>query len=231
MKRAMLKPVPKPDIVETFDCEQRSPEWFALRRGILTASNMDVLMAEGRDGGPSLTRARLLDQMAAEIISEIPAETYSSAAMKRGLEQEPALIDDYAFERGVTVERVGFVRRTIANPLGEDLVIGCSPDGLVGSSKVLQIKSLQPDLLVRLIDSGRFPSEHKWQCHGELLVTGRASCDLRIGYVGMPIAATYRIQRDESIVAQMRNEAEKFAYELRKLVERVKQKGRLGTAA
>ena len=227
-KRNTTKRAPAPeDLVEFFDCEQGSEAWHDLHRGVPSASKFATIMADGKDGGPSLTRGRLMDQMAAEIISGLRAETYSSRAMERGLEQEPALIEHYAFTRGVSVERVGFIRRTIANPLGEDLVIGCSPDGLVGADGLVQTKSLQPDLLIRLVDDGRFPAKHKWQCHGEIWVSGRQWCDLRIGYAGMPIDATFRITRDDLLIDELKAGVEKFSWELKKLIERVKQKGRI----
>lgn len=232
---APAAPPPQETVEEIDDIDQRSDEWFALHKGVPTASHFGTIMAEGKDGGPSLTRARLLDRMAAHVIDGIPAETYSNAAMQDGIEQEPAIISRYAFERGVEVRSVAFVRRTIPNPLGEDLVIGCSPDGLIGDDGMIETKRMQPDLLVRLIDSGRFPMEHRWQCHGQLWAAGRQWCDLRIGYAGDPrrdipgsnLVATFRIMRDESVIADMRREVERFSYELRQLVARVKLKAGL----
>lgn len=225
-----MKPMKKPrtapeDVVETFDCDQGSEEWFALRLGLPTASVFHTIMADGRDGEASKTRTKLLHQLAGEILSKRPAETYENDAMRRGRAMEAEAIEHHAYTRAVEVRRVGFVRRTIYNPLGDDLVVGCSPDGLVGDAGVLQIKTMRPELIVALVESGRFPSEHRAQCQGEMWVTGRRTCDLRIFYSGMPISPTFRLERDDVYIFTIRTAVEIFAYDLRQLVERVKKKG------
>ena len=97
---------PPADAVEVFgEVEQRSPEWDALRCGVPTASRFGTMMASGRDGGESVGRQRLLYQMAGEVLSGVPAETYVSRAMERGIRMEPAALEHYAFTRGVQVTR------------------------------------------------------------------------------------------------------------------------------
>lgn len=217
---------PPADLVEVFDeVEQRSPEWDALRCGVPTASRFGTMMASGKDGGESVSRARLLYQMAGEVLSGVPAETYVSRAMERGIRMEPAALEHYAFTRGVEVARVGFIRRTIPNQFGGALVVGCSPDGLVGDDGGVQVKTMQPDLLVELVDRGRFPSEHRAQCQGEMWVTGRRWWDLKIFYEGLPLSPVFRLERDEAYIAQVAAAVETFAFDLRRLVERVKAKG------
>jgi hypothetical protein len=210
--------------VEWFDVEQRSAEWFALRCGTLTASNFAAM----RRDADSKTRTILMRRIAAEIISGLPMETYANGAMDRGNRQEPAILDGYAFRRGVDVQRVGFVRRTICNRLGEDLVIGCSPDGVVGEEGLVQAKSMQPDLLVAMIDNEAFfPTEHVPQAQGELWVTGLRWCDVEIGYEGCPLRKSFRNERNEQYIGELQDAAESFMHDLRKLVARVKAKGRI----
>lgn len=224
---AVKKQKPAPDdLVEVFDCEQRGEDWYALRLGLPTASVFGTIMATGQDGGPSLTRKRLLYLMAGEILSGKPMESFSSAAMKRGIDMEPAAIEHYEFVNGVDVQRVGFVRRTRETTFGT-LTVGCSPDGLVGADGLLQVKTMQPDLICEMVDKGRFPTEHRAQCHGELWVTGRRWTDLKIFYDGMPVSPTFRINRDESYIAEIRSEVEKFDYELRQLVTRIKLRAKV----
>jgi hypothetical protein len=228
MSRAVAKPKPLEDIVEVFSAEdypQGSEAWFGLRLGMATASNFRTIMAAGEDGDEAKTRRRLLYRLAGEHFSKKPANTYENEAMRRGRAMEAAALEDYAFTRGVEVERVGFVRRTIKRTPFADLVVGCSPDGLVGKSKVVQIKTMEPELIVQMVDHSRFPAEHRAQCQGELWVTGRESCDLKIFYAGMPLGRTFTLQRDESYIATIRKEVEKFDYELRMLIDSIKAKG------
>ena len=224
MARAKTKAPPE-DLVETFDCEQGSDEWKALRLGLATASVFGQVMADGRNGEPSKTRTKLLYQLAGEILSGQPAETYENDAIRRGRVMEAEALENYSFTRGVQLERVGFVRRTVRNPLGEDLVVGASPDALVGEDGMVEVKTARPDLIVELVESGRFPSEHKHQVHGGLWVTGRRWCDLKVFYSGMPVSPTFRIERDPAYIATIAAAVETFAFDLKRLVARVKAKG------
>lgn len=226
MTRAAAKKKPPEDIVEIFDdVEQRSDEWFQMRVGIPTASRFHIIMASGKDGGESVSRARLLDIMAAEIISGIPAESFMSKPMERGVMMEPEALRDFASKNWADLRRVGFVRRSIHDPLGGALVVGCSPDALIGDDGVLQVKTLQPDHLVRLVDSGRMPGEHRAQIQGELWVTGRRHGILKIFYEGFPASPEFKFERDEDYIGQIRNAVEIFAHDLRQLVKRVRAKG------
>lgn len=208
------------ELVEVFDeIEQGTEEWFALRLGLPTASNFATIMAEGKDGGASKTRAKLLYQLAGEIVTGEPAENYSNAFMERGKQMEAEAREDYdrrfAFPKAVELRRVGFVRRTVA----PGRFIGCSPDSLVGEDGVLEIKTMAPHLLIPLRESGRFPTEHIAQCQGSLWVTGRAWCDLVVFYRGMK-PLRYNVLRDEAYIRRIDEAVQVFSWELRKIVER-----------
>lgn len=234
--KVKMKPPPE-DLVEVFDeVEQGSADWHALHIGVPTASRFSQVLAEGKEGPDSGVRMKLLRRLAAEVIFEQPLDSFSNADMARGKDHEPWLLEQYdvemhrrAFGRDEEhpgIRRVGFVRRTISYPLmAEPLVVGCSPDALVGEDGVVECKSMRPDLLVGLLDSGRFPSEHRAQCQGSLWVTGRQWCDLRIGYQGFPLRYSARVLREEPYIATLRNEVERFAWDLKKLIERVRAKG------
>ena len=194
------------------ECEQGSPEWFEARRGIPTASRYGDVLAEGK----GIMRARYMRQLAGEILTEEPMETYKNAKMERGKEHEPDLRKRYAFDHDVDVEQVGFLRSTM-------LATGCSPDGLVNIDGMVEIKSTEPDLLIELLDSGRAPTQHMPQIQGNLWITGRDWCDLVIGWPKLPLF-TVRVKRDEAYMANLRRELERFNQELHEMVTRIKAK-------
>lgn len=230
MKRLATKGVrPQPDKVEYFyDVEQGDAEWFGLRLGLPTASVMKTVMARGQDGGESKTRQRLLYRLAAEIINGEPVATYENDYMRRGRAMEAAALEDYGFTRAVEVKRVGFIKRTITDPLFGDLVIGASPDGLIGDDGAVQTKTMEPDLICELVDSGRFPSEHRAQCQTELWVSGRQWCDLKIFFTRSKLSPVFRFPRDDHYIAiELKPAVDKFTHELRDLVKRLKSKGGL----
>lgn len=222
---AKKKPAgPPPDLVEIFDCEQGEADWQALRMGIPTASRFSAILAEGKDGEASKTRDTYMRALAGEIITGIPCETFSSDAMDRGHAMEPEICDAYAEERLADLSLCGFVRRTIYQPFGPPVVVGCSPDRLVGAHGLLQVKTMRPDLMIEMKDRGAqaFPSGHKAQCQGELSVTGRQWLDLRIGYRGMPFSLTFRMERDEGYIQNLAEQTTVFCYQLRQMVERLR---------
>ncbi len=217
----------KPDDVEVFqDIEQGTPEWLELRRGCCTASNFATIIASGKDGGESVTRRKLLHTMAGEILTGEVAETYRNAAMDRGNLMEDEAREWYGRTRFADVARVGFIKRTIHNPLGSSFAAGCSPDCLVGSDGILEVKTMRPDLMIdlHLRGAGGLP-EHKAQCQGALWVSGRAWCDLVIYYRNMPIRPVFRIERDEQYIAMLAQQVEIFDYELQGLVARIRNMG------
>jgi hypothetical protein len=224
-------PVPSPDLVEIFSTEkypQGSDQWFKLRLGMATASVAKMVLAEGLDGDESKTRATLLYRLAGERISGLPAETFENEAMRRGRTMEFKALSDYSFKSDVEVHQVGFVRRTIKREVSgvrfPDLVVGCSPDGLVGEDGGVQIKTMKPELITRLIDRQTFPTEHKAQCQWEMWVTGRQWWDLKIFYEGISIPP-FRLNRIEADMLKIRKAAEAFDWELREILKRLKAKG------
>lgn len=225
LKAAAVAKANPNDLVEIIDVEQGTDDWKILRIGIPTASRFATMMASGKDGGKSESRAKLLYVMAGEILTQTPAETFVSKAMDRGREMEPEALEHYAFTRDVEVTRVGFVRRTIRKSFNRDLIVGCSPDGLISTDGIVQTKTMQPDLLIELLEQGRFPTKHRAQCQGELWVTGRQWCDLKIFYRGMPVSPVFHVERDDGYIKEIAEAVEVFDYELRKLVERIRNMG------
>lgn len=209
------------DLVEIFDCDQGEDDWWSLRIGALTASNFSSVMAEGE----GLTRKGLLFRLAGERLSGVPAESYENDAMRRGRAHEPLSLADYALTRGVEVRRVGFVRRTVAS-IGDDFTVGCSPDGLVDPDGGVESKSVKPELIVAMMESGaKFPSQFRAQVQGNIWVLGRPWFDLKISYEKMPISLTFRVERDDAYIKQLSNVCEIFLHDLDQLVKRLKRKG------
>lgn len=219
---------PPQDEVEFFpNVVQRSEDWFACRRGLLTASKFSVMIASGKDGGDSVGRATLMRRLAGEILSGHTAETFRNESMDRGNEMEPAARAYYERTRFADLQPMGFVKRTVRTPLGQDFIVGCSPDSQVGADGGLEIKTMRPDLLIEVLQKGAggFPSTHRAQCQGTCWVTGWKWVDLLMFYDGMPHNPVFRVERDEVYIARLREEAEKFDFELRRLVEQVRQMG------
>jgi hypothetical protein len=202
-------------------CEQGSADWFKVRAGMPTASEFHTVMAKGRDGGSSVTRRTYLLKLAGEIITGEAAESYSNAHMERGKAMEAEARERYAFDHEAEPELVGFITN---GPKG------CSPDSLIGSNGMLEIKTKLPHLIIECLLRDGFPPEHKAQCQGALWVAEREWIDLAPYWPKMPLRV-FKAYRDEPYIKTMAEAVDAFSDELAAMVERVRAYGSVSEAA
>ena len=107
--------------------EQRTDEWFAARKGRITASAVGAILGLS----PHMTRAAVMRRMVRER-EDAPAEFTGNIATDYGEANEEGAVAEYRMETGNTVELVGFITK-------EDWA-GCSPDGLIGEIGGLETK-------------------------------------------------------------------------------------------
>lgn len=198
--------------LEILNCEQGTEEWFRARAGIPTASQFATVMASGRGGGESKTRAKYMRQLAGEIITGQPIDSFTNSHMDRGHTMEPDARELYAFATDTAPEQVGFIRN---GPKG------CSPDSLIDANGMLEIKTKLPDLLIECLDRGTFPPEHKAQCQGALWVAEREWIDIIVYWPAMPVFIK-RAHRDEAYITELSTAVNTFNAELAALVDRVR---------
>lgn len=210
--------------VEIINCEQNSPEWFEVRRGIPTASNFAAILAKGE----GKTRRTYMLKLAGEIITGELAESFTNEHTERGHALEDEARDLYAFETGAELQRVGFVRNDGLIP-GRRW-IGCSPDSFIGESGGLEIKTKLPHLLIDVILKDKFPSDHVAQVQGTLWVTGREWWDLAVYYRGIPLFQK-RAHRDEKYIGALAVAVREFADELDATVKQIRAHGGASTLA
>lgn len=201
--------------IEILTCEQGSPEWYEARRGLPTASMFSTILASGKGGGESKTRRTYLLKLAGEILTGEPMESYSNDAMERGKVMEDEVRNLYVFERDNEVERVGFIKN------GKK---GCSPDGLIGKKKMLEIKTTAPHLLIDIHLRQEFPPGHLAQCQGNLWVAEREEIDIAIGYTKMPLYVQ-TIRRDENYIMALEYAVKEFNDELAHVVAQMRRLG------
>lgn len=200
---ATIKPV-------IHDVEQGTEAWHRLRLGVPTASRFSDILAQGKGGAPSKVRDRYMRDLMGELETGAPVEGYSNWHMERGHEMEDEIRRQYCFEHAADVARVGFVLR------GE---VGCSPDGFVGDDGLLEIKSQLPALLIETREAGVFPVEHVAQVQGALWITGRAWCDIAIGYRNARLFVR-RAHRNEDYIARLEQEVGVFLVEMQQRIKR-----------
>lgn len=198
--------------VDIVECDQNSPEWYAARLGLPTASAFADVLAKGE----GKTRRAYLCKLAAEILTGVPLESYSNPFMERGHAQEEAARRAYSLLTDAEPIRVGFIRN------GRK---GCSPDSLIASAGMLEIKTQRADLLIETLRLDKFPTAHVAQCQGALWITEREWCDIAVFAPGMPLFLK-RAFRDERYIADLARAVDEFLADLDATVEGVRRYGR-----
>ncbi|HNN85691.1 MAG TPA: YqaJ viral recombinase family protein [Accumulibacter sp.] len=159
------------------DIEQGGEEWLALRRGILTASEMRLIMTPTmRPASNDKERAHLFELLGQRITGYTEPH-YISDDMLRGHEDEIEARIRYA-EHFAPVTACGFVTND-----DHGVVIGYSPDGLVGDDGLIECKSRRQKYQIETILADEVPAEYLLQCQTGLLVTGRKWLDF-VSYCG-----------------------------------------------
>jgi hypothetical protein len=202
--------------------EQRSPEWIAARRGWVTCSCLDAVLAKGKGGAESKTRTAYLVKVVCELLTGEVVEGFHNAAMDHGIETEPFGLMAYEVATGNLIEPCGFM------PSPDIPKFGGSVDGLIGADGIVELKCPEKthvhlDTLMR----GRMPPEHRPQVQGYLLVTGRAWLDFVSFDPRLPDHLQLyieRIQRDEEYIAMLRQEIARFLAEVDEMVERLNRR-------
>lgn len=198
-------------MIELFDCEQGSADWFACRAGIPTASKFATVMAKGE----GKTRSKYMRQLAGEIITGEPMESFTNGHMDRGKEMEDEARETYAFINDADIRRVGFIRN------GKK---GASPDSLVGTEGGLEIKTALPDIQIERLLNGKLPPEHMAQVQGNIWIAEREWWDFVSFWPKLP-QLKVRVFRDDAYIRSMAIEIDRFNDELAEMVDRVRRYG------
>ena len=186
---------------------QGTDEWFAARCGLLTASEIHLIVTPTLKAASNEKERIHLYELLAQRITGYVEPAYVSDAMLRGQEDEidaSALYDKtYA-----PITRVGFITN---DKWG--FTLGYSPDGLVGDDGLLECKSraqkYQIRTIVDFVSNETIDPDFMIQVQTGLLVSERNWCDL-VSYCGGLPMATVRVFPDAKIQAAIIEAATAF---------------------
>ena len=165
------------------DLVQTSPAWLEARAGILTASTIGQLITAKTIKPAMNDRSRGLCQtLIAERITGHVDPVFPNRAMTRGTLLEPEARRIYAEQTGQEVTEVGFARLDT-----DTYTLGSSPDGLVGETGGIEIKSPSAKVHVTTVLSGAIPDYNRAQVQAFLHVTSREWCDFISYLPGEPL--------------------------------------------
>jgi hypothetical protein len=140
--------------------------------------------------------------------------------MEWGTQTEPMARIAYEAQANVFVEQVAFVD----HPTIE--WFGCSPDGLVGETGLIEIKCPASKTHIKYLLSGKPPAKYVPQMQCQMAVTGREWCDFVSYDPRLPEDLqlfVVRLERDVSYIMAMEEEVDKFLKEVSGMYSKLKE--------
>lgn len=190
---------------------QRTDDWFNSRLGKVTASNVHKVMSTGEK-----RNTYLYDLLSERVDGK--QESFQSEHMLRGTELEPEAKAAYSIETGVFIDEVGFIAHpTILN-------FGASPDGLIGTNGLIEIKCPKLNTHLKTISTNTIKSEYMYQMYTQMACTGRLWCDFVSYYPNINNSIFIkRIERNDEKIKEIENRAISFLEELNKLEKKINE--------
>lgn len=192
------------------DHVQGSPEWLAARCGLVTASRVADIIRRTKSGF-STSRANYCAQLVAERLTGTVGDSYTNAAMQWGTQTEPEARAVYALLTGADVTETGFV----IHP--RIVMSGASPDGLVGSDGLVEIKCPSTATHIATLRTGSIDTDYVTQMQWQMACTGRAWCDFVSFDPRMPADMQIyieRVPRHDSTIAELETSVVAFLAEV-----------------
>ena len=163
---------------------QRTPEWYAARKGMLTASEFKIA------GAPEVSQSYVMGKV-------FPAPFITNSAMEWGCRFEDLACATYELEHNTKVLEYGL----LVHP--DDAFIGASPDGITPYGVAIEIKCpfsrKREEIDKRIADARPFPKSDRAnlqaryvpQMQGQLEVVGLEICDFVTAHIDAVDEATF----------------------------------------
>lgn len=189
------------------NCEQGTAEWYRARIGVATASRAADALGKLKSGAPSKACTDYAIELAFERVSGQMIEKAVTTAMSRGSELEPEARAAYEQRTGTLVDSLGFA-------LHDTLPAGASPDGLIGSEGLLEVKCPFSQSQVAKIWASDDIADYVAQVEWQMWILGRewvdvAIYDPRLTHAGMDLHVV-RHQMTDSARARLDREVPEF---------------------
>jgi hypothetical protein len=180
--------------MKIIDCKQQTPEWFACRAGIPTASEFDSLVTplwkiRTGDGVNTYLARKLAERWLGH-----PIITFSgNAQTDQGNILEQEVIPMFELLWDCEIQRPGFITT-------DDGSVGCSPDGWLEDGAGVEIKSPLPSTHCAYLIANELPKDYAAQVHGSMYVTGAKEWKFVSYCRGFP-SLVLTVERDEAAMA------------------------------
>lgn len=145
--------------------QQRSIEWHEQRLGRFTASEIYKLM--GINGLGETGKSYAFDKAVEAVFGEVE-ENFISYDMQNGIDTEPI-----AFKKFSELKSLQFVDVSDCGFFNIGDHAGASPDGLVGSDAILEIKCPKANTFFKLVATNVIDPKYFYQMQMQMMATNR----------------------------------------------------------
>jgi len=212
----------------TVDCIQGEADWFQARLGCVTSSRVAAVIAkrkrvkEGVKAEEMAVRWNMRVELAGELLSGDASQHYVSRWMEEGKEKEPLAIAEYEMRYDVEVEKVGFIYHPTIR------LAGCSPDGLIGSTGMLEVKAPKVETHIGYLIEGVIPEDYQPQMLWQLACADDRQWNDFVSYCP-ELPKKYRIFRKrmertaelDAIIRGMELEVKQFLTEVSDMLQKI----------
>ena len=198
-----------------YEVEQRSDEWFQAKKGKMSASNADIILANGKG------LETYIYSLMAEYFSNAEKEHYTNADIERGILLEPEAKIEFQFYTGLDIKEVGYVE------FNEYILV--SPDGLIGDDGLIEIKCPNDSIYFKLLLSNNIKPEYIAQMQMQMYVTDRQYCYF-VSYNPNFEKSLYikKINRDEEMIEKLKKGLERGTELIKEIKENFRKVGTNG---
>lgn len=192
--------------------EQGTEDWLQLKLGKMSGSDAGVFLVNGKgnDGWGASVQTYIYKKVAERITGE--SEYFKpNFAMERGTMLEPNAILEYESQTWNKVTRVGFVEM--------NEYVGCSPDGLVGSDGMIEVKCPMQTEFVRFADTLEVQKDHFAQMQFNMFVCKRNWCDYVVYHPDFNNCLIIEhIKADQEVFSRFEKAAQYFEDQSKRLI-------------
>ena len=201
--------------MKIYNFEQRTEDWYNIRKGKMTASNAETIIANGKG------LETYIYNLMAEYYSSAEKENYINADMQRGIDLEPEARLEFEFYTDLDVQEVGFIEY--------NEFIGVSPDGLIGNDGLIEIKCPNDSIYFKLLLSNNIKPEYIAQMQMQMYVTERQYCYF-VSYNPNFEKSLYikKINRDEEMIDKLKKGLERGTQLIKEIKENFRKVGTNG---
>lgn len=195
------------------DAKQGSSEWFTLKLGVISSSNVSKVVSKKGSETRFTYMAELISQVCTGDMEEL-----NSKYLDWGKHYEDAARSSYEFETGYNIAEVPFVFK---DDMRRE---GCSPDGIVNDKKGVEIKCpFNATHFIKFLTEDKIKPEYEWQYQHTLRVMDADEWDFVQYHPNMKISPLkiLTVKKDEEKQKIMDEAIPEFIFEMDSYLKKI----------